>query len=148
MNTTEYKREWQRRNKEKVTAYSRKYRQLHSARHQAAVNNWRQRNPSKVRSMSNRAGKKWSASNKARKNLHTSIRRAALRRATGPWTDKDAIYELYVIAEKLSSATGEPHEVDHIIPLQGAIICGLHCSWNLQVIPRTLNRSKGSQCVF
>ena len=38
-----------------------------------------------------------------------------------------------------------PHEVDHIVPLQGKNVCGLHWEKNLQVIPKTENRKKSSK---
>ena len=34
------------------------------------------------------------------------------------------------------------NEVDHIIPLQGQFVSGLHVPENLRVIPRSINRSK------
>lgn len=41
--------------------------------------------------------------------------------------------------------TGIPHHVDHIIPLQGENICGLHIPENLQILKATDNRKKGNK---
>lgn len=38
---------------------------------------------------------------------------------------------------------GEFYEVDHIVPLHGENVSGLHVPWNLKVIPKTINRAKG-----
>lgn len=52
-------------------------------------------------------------------------------------------------AKRLSRETGIPHHVDHIVPLQGDHVSGLHVESNLQVIPATDNirkRNKVDPC--
>lgn len=56
--------------------------------------------------------------------------------------DKFVIQETYDKAQLMTKLTGIPHEVDHIIPLQGKLVSGLHVPWNLQVIPKAVNASK------
>lgn len=57
--------------------------------------------------------------------------------------DWDAITEIYIAARQLSEATGIPHEVDHIVPLQGKNVSGLHVAWNMLPITAAQNRAKG-----
>lgn len=62
--------------------------------------------------------------------------------ATPKWADAKAILEIYKLAEQLTLATGTKHEVDHIVPLQGRNVCGLHVENNLRVVTVTENRRK------
>lgn len=59
-----------------------------------------------------------------------------------PWANRLSIRDFYLLAQKLTYETGVQHEVDHIIPLQGKKVSGLHVETNLRVIPMTENRRK------
>lgn len=52
------------------------------------------------------------------------------------------IEEAYVLAKTRTKLFGFKWHVDHIIPLQGEIVCGLHTPTNLQVIPGVQNIKK------
>lgn len=75
----------------------------------------------------------------------SAARRAGIDRATPAWADRAAIKAVYQECIYTSSATGINHEVDHIIPLNGALVSGLHVHWNLAVIPATENRFKSNK---
>lgn len=78
-------------------------------------------------------------------NAERAMRRVARKRqATPAWADRAAILALYEEAARLSQATGTPHNVDHIVPLQSKLVCGLHVPANMRVIPRADNQSKGN----
>ena len=55
------------------------------------------------------------------------------------------IGEFYKESARLTKETGILHEVDHIIPLQGELVSGLHVPWNLRVITAEENRKKGNK---
>lgn len=72
-------------------------------------------------------------------------RRAAKLKATPAWLtplDWAAINLIYFGARLLTQQTGERHVVDHIYPLRGKTVCGLHVPGNLQVITKTENLRK------
>lgn len=58
------------------------------------------------------------------------------------WADLDAIRAIYAEAARLTAETGIRHEVDHYYPLQGEIVCGLHCEANLQILTKAENIRK------
>ena len=73
---------------------------------------------------------------------HTSKRRTAKLTRTPPWADMESIRAVYAEAQRLTASIGIPHHVDHIIPLQGKFVSGLHVHNNLQVLTGTENSSK------
>lgn len=71
-------------------------------------------------------------------------RRSARRKQAPPWADLEAIKAIYAEALRLTNETGIPHHVDHIIPLQGRLVCGLHVHNNLRAVPATENLKKSN----
>ena len=143
-----YLAEWQRKNPERCREYSARWIADNKEKRKMIVKSWRTRHPEKVSEMSNRAGAKWSKNNKGKRNAITAARRAAIRKRCPLWADRNAIAAVYVEAARISKETGVPHEVDHIYPLQGKLVSGLHVHNNLRIIKKTDNRSKGnSLCV-
>lgn len=90
----------------------------------------------------------WRAENPHILVKHRKIRKEKLSVATPDWLTEDHIEEMrqiYLHAKDCRVVTGEIYEVDHIIPLQGKNVCGLHVPWNLQVLPQSVNRSKSNK---
>ena len=80
----------------------------------------------------------------------TSLRRRRFRDATPKWLTENQKMEIrlkYRLAIELSRATGERHAVDHIIPLHGESVCGLHVPWNLQVLTQKDNLTKYNRMI-
>lgn len=74
-----------------------------------------------------------------------SLRRAVEKRARPAWSNKEKMQEIYFAADFLGMVTGNWYHVDHIVPLQGKTVCGLHCEANLQVILGSENQSKSNR---
>lgn len=84
----------------------------------------------------------WARANPARKNALTSKRRAAASKAT--FGDTRDIQMWYEVAQVLSRG-GVKFEVDHIVPLVSNNVCGFHAPWNMTILPRCKNISKGNR---
>ena len=88
---------------------------------------------------------KWKKENRGAVNAIGAKRRAQKLQATPAWADLEAIKSLYEEAQRLQELTGIDFHIDHVVPLQGELVCGLHVEYNLQVIPAALNLRKSNK---
>jgi len=112
---------------------------------------WRERNPNAFR--------EWSAKNpnyyrdvrvknRARLRKNDAARSAAQKLRKPGWFSEfdDLVWtEAMHLCILREASTGMKWEADHILPLQGKLVSGLHVWNNCQVIPRSVNRSKGNK---
>lgn len=106
-------------NKEKVFEQVKVWRENNSERYYAQAKVWRQNNPEMV-------------------CAKTAKHRATKLSATPVWADIESIKEFYLNCPK-------GYHVDHIVPLQGKYVCGLHVLVNLQYLTAKENQSKGNR---
>jgi len=89
-----------------------------------------ERESNRVRMAAYRAGGKY------RSNLHRHV-----RERTPAWADRAKIDAIY------AEARSKGLTVDHIIPLRGKLVSGLHVHNNLQLSPASVNFSKGNKFI-
>lgn len=73
---------------------------------------------------------------------HVSKRRADKLQRCPAWADLGAIRAIHAEAQRRTLETGIEHHVDHIIPLRGELVCGLHVETNLQILTASENVRK------
>jgi len=143
----EYQKQYRIKNRERLIAYKKA---------------WVEANPEKIKENSkkrylekNQEIKDYVAEYK-KKNPHKANaskakRKAAKNQRTPKWLnpiDFERIKNQYKLAEILTKLHNEPWHVDHIIPLQGKMVSGLHVPSNLQVIRGSDNCSKQNTFVL
>jgi hypothetical protein len=120
---------------------------------------WAKKNPHKVqenrkkykdknREILRAKGRQYIKENPHIVNANTAKRRALKRNATPTWLTKRHFMDfklIYKLAKLTEKATGIKYEVDHIVPLAGKDVCGLHVPWNLQHLPAKENIIKGNK---
>ena len=88
---------------------------------------------------------RWAKKNRGKCAARLARYKAAKLQRTPPWLTEDhnkEIVGIYELAKELQWLSEAPLEIDHIEPLQGEHISGLHVPWNLQILPKPLNCSK------
>jgi len=133
----------------------REYGQLNRAKLNERQRYWNATNRDKRNSLS----RAWKSKNRKRLNeyskqyltegdnystklAHNSTRRANRIKATPLWANQGYIELFYKLSQIEADRIGEPVHVDHIVPLQHPLVCGLHCEDNLQLLKATDNLSK------
>jgi hypothetical protein len=103
----------------------------------AATKRWRDNNKQRW----NEYARQWAKENPEHYAFHSAKRRASKLRATPIWLSKMQLQEIKEFYQRCPKGM----HVDHIIPLQGENVCGLHVPWNLQYLTPTENSQKSNQ---
>jgi hypothetical protein len=148
---TTYNQQYYPNNKQRTKEASDKYYnkmketnfELYKERHDNNHLAYRTRHPDRIRQRS----RQFLINNRGLHNSYLAKRRTIKLQAIPKWVDHNKIREIYQdchdinIMNKLCGGT-ERFVVDHIIPLQGKIVCGLHVPENLRIILASENAKK------
>jgi hypothetical protein len=153
-------------NKQKITIYNKKYYLKNKEHCLMVINQWRLKNKEKIKetnrlyNLNNKSKVKEIArlyllnniekrketvrltrlNNPHTQKAITAKRRALKLKATPRFANLKKIKEIYKNCPK-------GYTVDHIVPLQGKEVCGLHVEWNLQYLTPSQNSSKSNKLI-
>jgi len=142
---SEYIRKHYLNNKEKIKKRLKQYEFKNKERIALRVKLQRFRDAEQYKKRSKEAKKRYRENNKERYTLlnreQCAKRRAKLLKAIPKFANLNKIKKIYKNCPK-------GYHVDHIIPLNNPIVCGLHVEWNLQYLSAKDNCSKGNKLIF
>jgi len=102
---------------------------------------WHSKNRERGRALAS----EWYRNNLDKSRAQKGKRRATKLKATPLWSDNEKIKVIYEYQQLCSIVLEQQYHVDHIVPLRGKTVCGLHVPANLQVIPAKANLTKGNK---
>jgi hypothetical protein len=146
---------YREKNRDNAKECSAKWRTDHPSHLKEYCKQWRQYNPDRRRGryaknpqVGLRAATKWNAANPEKVTARNAKRRAKKLQAIPKWfseLDELIIQEAHALAKQRTQLTGFKWHVDHEVPLQSKLVCGFHIGCNIQVIPASINISKGNR---
>mgnify|MGYP000156021051 CR=1 FL=1 len=138
-------KQWREKNKEKIAAYDRQYEKDNKERILKRKRAYAAANKEKIK-VSKRV---YREANKEKLQMYVQQYEFKRSRATPPWFEKKKVSILFKRRNELNELWQTNFHVDHIIPIgrqdESAVVCGLHCHANLQLLDKSINSSKGSK---
>ena len=158
-----------RRNAKKIAQNSREYRKVNPEKVAATDRAWRAAHPERVRERKAASQKRnrqaanlrnrryhekhrdrvnarvaaWQKANPAKSCAKTLRRHAAKLRRIPKWADHEAMGMVYQAAQIAKTTWPDVQiHVDHVLPLRGRTVSGLHTHRNLQILTAIANRTK------
>jgi len=135
--------QWQKDNPDKVYLNQKSYLARNPEKRKLWMDKYLQENGDKRRAYS----RSWRLLNPDKNAAKQKRREAAKSHRSPPWLSEkhhQEMNDMYWLAADLKRVSGESYHVDHIIPLQGKHVSGLHVPWNLQILPADINLRKSN----
>lgn len=129
------------KDKDKYLSYAEKWRDLNREAVNLYAKEYREKFPEKVRETL----KKYSEKRRPNKAMHERARYVKKKLSASiclSSTDIEDIKDIYAKAAHLSKQYNVKMHVDHIVPINGKTVCGLHVPWNLQILAQKENCAK------
>jgi hypothetical protein len=131
-------RAWKKRNAAKVLASQRSRATINREKSRAARKAWEKKNPTAALE----SFKRYRERNRVKIRARLAVSKQGREKRRVLWANQDAILAIYRQAEFMTQTTGRLHVVDHVIPLQGRTVSGLHVETNLRVVEHHENARK------
>ena len=131
-------------NREHRLAKAKEWQEANKDRHRASIQVWRESNKERYANYF----VKYREENRGACNAKWMRREAARKQRTPVWLTNEMHKKIeveYKLAAWCSKVMGEDYHVDHVVPLQGKTVSGLHVPWNLRVILGKENRMKSNR---
>lgn len=134
-------RAWQKANPQECVAHSTAYRNANKDKVNAYRRKRYKENGEKIKARN----RMWAAKNSTYINARARAQEIARLNRTPIWADLKKIEEFYRTRDAAIELFEEPFHVDHIIPLRGKRVSGLHVETNLRVLRGEENMKKSNQ---
>lgn len=136
---------------EEKSAYAKAYYRRTKTK-KFGISNWAKANPDKVRECNKRYraankeklkayNKQWAQNNAGKVTAYARAYQLAKQRAAPKWLTT----EQWLKIEEFYVNRPDGYHVDHIVPLKGKNVSGLHVPWNLQYLRAAENIAKSNK---
>lgn len=138
----EYGKRYYEQHKDQINSKAKKWAAANKDKARAAALAHYHRNKEALAEPKRARAKKFRDENPAKVRAYIIERRKGRKLATPAWADFDAINKIYKQAKRLEKIDGIKRHVDHVIPIMGKAVCGLHVAENLQILTAQENIAK------